>query len=247
LRLQAIHSLSIHSRRVKSATSSGMDVTPALFRPTQSPLAAYHLRQAPESIGVAPLPEHLYGRLGPAALSSAFADFRSVVFASRRPSVDPGPTTLLFFAPRRCRPTARSVCTLPLALRVDKNPLVATPGSRRCARGGTSLSPEPCRLSPSTYLGFHRQAFNLTVLRATWALGRFRLRLQAACLGLHATPADCSAAALPDRLPSSIRNPIRLGVFGSRCRRRAALGLCPSCDGPVLSRAPAPRWARLQC
>jgi hypothetical protein len=37
--------------------------------------------------------------------------------------------------------------------------------------GGTSLSPEPRRLSPSTYLGFRRQAFNLAVLRATGASG----------------------------------------------------------------------------
>jgi len=88
--------LSIRSRRVKSTTSCGLDVTPALFRPTQSPLAAYHLRQAPTSIGAAPLLEHLYDRLGQAVLSSAFADSRAVFFALRHPSVDVGLTTLLF-------------------------------------------------------------------------------------------------------------------------------------------------------
>jgi hypothetical protein len=42
------HSLAFDSlRRVKPATSSGVHATPALFRPTQSPLAAVLLRQAP--------------------------------------------------------------------------------------------------------------------------------------------------------------------------------------------------------
>jgi hypothetical protein len=62
--LQAVHLLSIRSHRVKSATSSGLDATPALFRPMQSPLAAYHLRQAPTSIEVSPLREPLYGGMG---------------------------------------------------------------------------------------------------------------------------------------------------------------------------------------
>jgi hypothetical protein len=48
------HSLAFHSlRRVKSATSSGMDATPVSFRPSQSPLAAVLLRQAPLSIATA--------------------------------------------------------------------------------------------------------------------------------------------------------------------------------------------------
>jgi len=241
-----LSSLSIASRRFSSPAYSGMHATPALFGPTQRPLVANRLHQAPVSLDVAivllnrvgptfidlrrlppdrfhladpvastghslafdsltpcevgdilrsgcypcvvranteppgslppspgsfihrcsPSLEHLYGRAGWAELSSAVADSRSVVFASRRPFDDEGRTTLLSLAQRRCRPTASSVCTLPLVLRVDKHPLVATPGSHACARGGTSLSPEPCRLSPSAYLGFRRQAFNLTVLRA---------------------------------------------------------------------------------
>jgi len=45
------HSLAFDSlRRVKSTTSSGLDATPVSFRPSQSPLAAVLLRQAPLSI-----------------------------------------------------------------------------------------------------------------------------------------------------------------------------------------------------
>jgi len=48
------HSLAFDSlRRVKPATSSGMDATPVSFRPSQSPLAAVLLRQAPLSIATA--------------------------------------------------------------------------------------------------------------------------------------------------------------------------------------------------
>ena len=119
---------------MKSATSSGLDATPALFRPTQRPLAAYRLRQAPTSIGGPPLLGHLCGRPGPAELSSAFADSRPVIFASRHPSVDIGHTTLLSFALSRCRPTASSVCTLPLALWVDKDPLAPGQAPTVCAR-----------------------------------------------------------------------------------------------------------------
>jgi len=50
------------------------------------------------------------------------------------PSVDRGLTTLLSITLSRCRPTASSVCTLPLGLRVDKDPLAATPGSHNVAR-----------------------------------------------------------------------------------------------------------------
>jgi len=97
-----------------------------MFRPIQSPLAAYHLRQAPTSIGAAPSLEHLYGRLGWLHFASTFADSRAVVLALRHPLVDVGHTTLLSFALRRCRPTASSVCTLPLSLWVGKYPLAAT-------------------------------------------------------------------------------------------------------------------------
>jgi len=50
-------SLAFHSlRRVKSATSSGMDATPVSFGPSQSPLAAVLLRQVPRAIVTTPLP-----------------------------------------------------------------------------------------------------------------------------------------------------------------------------------------------
>jgi hypothetical protein len=63
---------------------------------------------------------------GPTALSSAFADSHTVVFALRHPLVDVGHATQLSFAQSRCRPTASSVCTLPLSLWAGKNPLAAT-------------------------------------------------------------------------------------------------------------------------
>jgi len=47
----------------------GVHATPEPFRPAQCPLAAYRLRQAPMPHRGAPLPEPLYGRSGPAALS----------------------------------------------------------------------------------------------------------------------------------------------------------------------------------
>jgi hypothetical protein len=75
-------------------------------------------------------------RLGLARFSTAFADFHPVAFTSRVPTIARGLTTLLSIASSRCRPTASSVCTLPLALRVGKYPLAANhpaPGSYSAA------------------------------------------------------------------------------------------------------------------
>jgi len=77
---------------------------------------------------------HLSWSSGSTELSSAFAASRPVGFASRLPFVGRGLTTLLSIAMSRCRPAASSVCTLPLVLQVDKDPLGATPGSLRWAR-----------------------------------------------------------------------------------------------------------------
>jgi len=84
------HSLAFDSlRRVKPTTSSGMDATPALFRPTQRPLAAVLLRQAPPSVVTA----RCRGDFRSAGLGGAFRCFRS--FPLRRfylavPSPDGG-------------------------------------------------------------------------------------------------------------------------------------------------------------
>jgi len=75
------HSLAfVRFRRVKSTTCSGLHVTPVLFGPAQSPLAAYRLRQAPTTIANASLPKPLFGRSGRAGFSPAFAVFHPVRF-----------------------------------------------------------------------------------------------------------------------------------------------------------------------
>jgi len=90
------HSLTFDSlRRVKSATSSGLDATPVSFRLSQSPLAAVLLRQAPPSIAVLRC-RGCFIRSGSAALSPAFAGSCSVVLilADTRPLME-AITTLL--------------------------------------------------------------------------------------------------------------------------------------------------------
>jgi hypothetical protein len=125
---QAIHLLSIRYRRVKSTTCSGVHVTPASFRLTQSPLVAYHLRQAPTNHRGASLPRPLYGRPAPAGLSSTFADSHPVCFPLAGVlTVVVGLTTLLSIALRRCRPTASPVRMLPLFLQAEQY----SPTSRR--------------------------------------------------------------------------------------------------------------------
>jgi len=92
-------------------------------------------------------------QLGPASLSVACAASRLVVFTLRIPSLIEAYATLFSITQRRCRPTASSVCTLPLFLRVEEYPLAANqpaPGSHSAASDAishTDLSPEPWRLS----------------------------------------------------------------------------------------------------
>jgi len=132
------HPLAFDSlRRVKSTTSSGMDATPASFGPTQSPLAAVLLRQAPPSVATA----RYRGDFRPAGLGEAFRCFHSFPLRRLQPHgsqpVTGAFTTLLSIALRRCRPAAFSVCTLPLSLRAGKYPLAAN----RPAPGSYSAAP----------------------------------------------------------------------------------------------------------
>jgi len=81
------------------------------------------------------------------------------------------------------------------------------------------------RLSPAD---FRRARISVSVVRLSTSrfsgqcepqdvFGHIPCRmLRSACY-----PCCLSATELPDRLPSSIRNPIRLGVLGSRCRSRS--------------------------
>jgi hypothetical protein len=131
------HSLAFDSlRRVKSATSSGMDATPASFGPTQRPLAAVLLRQAPPSVVTARCRDDFRS----AGLGEAFRCFHSFPLRRFQPRgsqpLTGAFTTLLSIALRRCRPAASSVCTLPLSLRAGKYPLAANhpaPGSYTAA------------------------------------------------------------------------------------------------------------------
>jgi len=121
------HSLAFdRSRCVKSATSSGLDATPESSRPNQCPLAAVLLRQAPTTI--VPLRCRMnflisrvrldFSRLSSVPIRS-FSSLRIPVRCCR-------PSRHYFRSLRRCRPTAYSVCTQPLSLRVGKYPLAAT-------------------------------------------------------------------------------------------------------------------------
>jgi len=89
-------------------------------------------------------------QLGSAGLSTAFTASRPVAFTSRFPTVIEAFTTLLSIAKRRRRPTASSVCTLPLFLRAEEYPLAANqpaPGSY-CAASVRLLARSLC-LSPA--------------------------------------------------------------------------------------------------
>jgi len=209
-------------------------------------------------------------QLGSARLSTAFAAFRPVAFTLRFPSVGRGLTTLLSIAQSRCRPTASSVCTLPLSLRVGEYPLAANhpaPGSysaalvRSLARA-FRLSPSDFPRGVSRFLssGFQPHGSQGHVGQVTIS-GVVTYRM----LRYAYHPCRYRPAAQPDRLPSSVRHPNRLGVLGPTPPRGAealltgfmeltrqlqvlfpSIAACVAPDGPVLSRAPAPRWALLR-
>jgi len=81
------HSLAFDSlRRVKSATSSGMDATPVLFRPIQCPLVASLLHQAPVRL------------IGLGSIFHNSRCFPSVAFTSRHPLIASRPSTCFRFA-----------------------------------------------------------------------------------------------------------------------------------------------------
>jgi hypothetical protein len=87
--IEAIHLLSIRSRRVNSTVSSGMHTTPVSFRLSQRPLASIR-HQAPLSIAVRRHRGCFLIKSGSAELSPAFAGSHSVVFilAETRPLIE---------------------------------------------------------------------------------------------------------------------------------------------------------------
>jgi len=206
------HSLAFDSlRRVKPTTSSGVDATPALFRPTQSPLAAVLLRQAPLSVITARCRGD-FRRVGLGGAFRCFRSFPSRRFTSRFPTLTEAVTTLLSIAQRRCRPAACSVCTLPLSLRAGEYPLAANqpaPGSYSAAP--VRLLERALRLSPADFprgvSRFPSSGFQPHGSQGHVGLGdhfrrRHLPRAQVCTLPLLIRPAE-----QPDRLPSSVRHP----------------------------------------
>jgi len=146
------HSLAFDSlRRVKSATSSGMDVTPASFGPTQSPLAAVLLRQAPPSVVTARCRDDFR----PAGFGEAFHCFHSFLLRRFQPhGSQPLTGGLHDTAFDRSAPMSSGrvlgmhATPLPPGGRVPpgRQPSCARfllSGTRSISRAG--LSPEPCR------------------------------------------------------------------------------------------------------
>jgi hypothetical protein len=137
--------------------------------------------------------------------------FRQLSLLSSSPRSSCESRTLAGFATQLCfrfrvdvvRPTC-PVSTLPLLLLVEQNLLAAnrpTPGPRCNARLATSLSPECDRFFSSSYLESHRSAFTSRFSGPHGPGDDRKASSPAVCSGLHTTPADFSAAALPDRLP----------------------------------------------
>jgi len=155
-----------------------------------------------------------FNELGSARLSTAFAAFRPVAFASRFPTLIEAFTTLLSIAQRRCRPAASSVCTLPLSLRVGENPLAANqpaPGSYSAAP--VRLLARAFRLSavdfprgvsrfPSSDFQPHGSQGHVGQGDHFWH--RHLPYAQVCILPLLIRPAE-----QPDRLPSIVRHPNR--------------------------------------
>lgn len=111
------------------------------------------------------------------------------------------------FALGRCRPTACPVCTPPLSLAVEQNPLlpILASGSHYSA-SLLSLSPECCRLFPSAFLESYLQAFTSRFSGPRGPSDNI-LRLVTGCMLRSAYyPCWFSSAELPDRHPSCVRN-----------------------------------------
>jgi len=217
------HSLAFDSlRRVKSATSSGMDATPALFGPTQRPLAAVLLRQAPPSVVTARCRDD-FRRAGSGGAFRCFRSFPRRRFHLTVPNPDWGLTTLLSIAQRRCRPAASSVCTLPLSLRVGEHPLAANhPAPGSCSAAPLRLLARAFRLSPADLprgdsrfpsAGFQPHGSQGHAGQGDHFRRRHLPHAQVCMLPLLIRPAE-----QPDRLPSCVRHPNRLGFCRAKPR-----------------------------
>jgi hypothetical protein len=164
-----------------------MDGTPDPFRPSQRPLVS-----SPGLWSVVRAKRGLFLVRAP----PAFRDLRRfppAAFTSRSLS-STKPATLLSIALRRCRPTACSVCTLPLSrIGPSQSPLVFSPGPSRVPCAALSHSAHPTLIGGD----FPRERLPISVARALTSrfsgprgpCGDFRAAPPAACSGLHATPA----------------------------------------------------------
>jgi hypothetical protein len=219
------------------------------------------------------LPKPLCGRSGPATLASIFTDFRVVCFplagvlnvnVSRgRPLDHPlmgrhyfnaGLTTLLSIALRRCRPTASSVWMLPLSLQVGQYSPVSPGLLSMHPLLRASLSPELCRLSSITR--FPPTDFQPRGSQGPHRPGDVSGFVTRRMLGMHTTPVgprgrplevlSRNCASWPPTILCQESHPARRFRGRSKlpCCVARPIEPCSSPDRPVLSRAPAPRWAR---
>jgi len=190
--------LSIRLRRVKSATSSGLDATPVSFRLSQSPLAAFRLRQAPTSIALSRYRVSFWS-VGPGWSFRSFHCFPSSRFNLADPSVsDVGLTTLLSIAcagvarprPRSARypsPSGWESTPWPPSI-LRQAPTVESKRSPSQV-SKPAFSPACCRLSSRRY------SISVVRLSPHGCQGHVGQVMplaapHAACSGLQATPAD---------------------------------------------------------
>jgi len=190
-------------RRVRSATSSGMDATPALFRPTQSPLVASLLHQAPVS------------STGLGSIFRSSRCFPSVALTSRLPVVDPG-HSLASDSLRRVKPaTSSGVDATPALFRPTQSPLAAVllrqaPPSVVTARCRGDFRSVGLGETFRCFRGFPSRRFHLAVpnldggLHDT-AFDRLAPVSSDRVLGMHATPLPPGGRVPPGRQPTCAR------------------------------------------
>jgi hypothetical protein len=153
---------------VKSTASSGLDATPDSSRPSQCPLAAVLLRQAPTPIALLRYRESFvvsqvrlnFSRFSPVPIQS--------LSSSRNPVRWCKPSRHCFRSLGRCRPTACWVCTQPLSLQAGKYPLAASI-QRQDPTGASSVVAAP------TFVGSDRcsEPFDLSARDFPRGVSRF--------------------------------------------------------------------------
>jgi len=205
------HSLAFDSlRRVKSATSSGMDVTPVSFRPSQSPL-------------VSPCTRLLF-------LRRVRFDFPQLSllpigrFHLAAPVDQPRPFTCFRFASSCEADDILRYGCYPCLVRAESEP----PGRRPPAPGSSTHRHDPVAGMTSDQLGSARLSAAFAVYRPV----AFTSRFPSVAGGLHDTAFDRSASVSPDRVLGMHATPLPPGG-------RVPPGRQPSCARILLCGIPS--------